>query len=76
MARDLLSQHHDGEHVGRVFAGMIAASLVGRKELAAAAARYARSYGLREGDGTGMLRHLTGQTARSSHATRNVRRAA
>lgn len=63
LAHDLLADHHDGDHVGRVFTDMIAVGLIGANGLAAASAPFAHSYGFDEDDGTGLVNHLTKQVA-------------
>jgi len=76
LARDLLAQHHDGGHVGQVFADMIVAGLVTRRELATASRPYALVYGLRDGDGPGLVSRLIGHVAGRPAATTHQRRAA
>lgn len=63
LARDLLADHHDGEHVGRVFSDLIVAELIDHDDLVVISGPYASSYGLDDSDGAGLVEHLTRSTS-------------
>jgi hypothetical protein len=59
--RDLLDRRTDASHVATIVRQAIEAGLVTREELPPAIAPFARRYGVRAGDGAGLLAHLLAQ---------------
>jgi predicted transcriptional regulator of viral defense system len=65
-ADDLLAARLDGEHVGRVFADLVATGQASVAELALGAGQYARAYGVPEMDSERFVAYLIGLVSAAS----------